>query len=68
MSSTTIEAASKEIDSKEDDLAFVAGATGRVGSRTVRLLCGIQYSRWLRMLDYQFALIVNILRKFFFSP
>lgn len=35
---STIEAASKGIDPKEDDLAFVAGATGRVGSRAVRYL------------------------------
>ncbi|KAK4804479.1 hypothetical protein SAY86_004296 [Trapa natans] len=37
-SSLTTDATSKGIDSKEADLAFVAGATGRVGSRTVREL------------------------------
>ncbi|XVE93544.1 hypothetical protein REPUB_Repub01dG0203800 [Reevesia pubescens] len=32
------EVASNKADSKDEDLAFVAGATGRVGSRTVREL------------------------------
>ncbi|EEF43314.1 NAD dependent epimerase/dehydratase, putative [Ricinus communis] len=37
-SSGAIEAIPKETDIKDDNLAFVAGATGRVGSRTVREL------------------------------
>ena len=35
-SSGTIGAIQNKADSKDKDLAFVAGATGRVGSRTVR--------------------------------
>ncbi len=37
-SSGTIGAIQNKADSKDEDLAFVAGATGRVGSRTVREL------------------------------
>ncbi|KAJ0076796.1 hypothetical protein Patl1_36319 [Pistacia atlantica] len=33
----------KKADSKDDDLAFVAGATGKVGSRTVRELLNLGY-------------------------
>ncbi|XP_031286688.1 protein TIC 62, chloroplastic [Pistacia vera] len=33
----------KKADSKDDDLAFVAGATGKVGSRTVRELLKLGY-------------------------
>lgn len=32
----TAEGISEETDSKDDNLVFVAGATGKVGSRTVR--------------------------------
>lgn len=32
----TLEAIPSKYNSKDDDLVFVAGATGRVGSRTVR--------------------------------
>ncbi|XP_031394787.1 protein TIC 62, chloroplastic isoform X1 [Punica granatum] len=42
-SSVTIKAALKGVDAKEDDLAFVAGATGRVGSRTVRELLNLGF-------------------------
>lgn len=35
-SSSTIGAIQNKADLKDEDLAFVAGATGRVGSRTVR--------------------------------
>lgn len=37
ISSEVAGAISNKADSKDEDLAFVAGATGRVGSRTVRL-------------------------------
>lgn len=37
ISSETAGTISNKADSKDEDLAFVAGATGRVGSRTVRL-------------------------------
>lgn len=36
-SSVTVEAIPQDIDSKDENLVFVAGATGKVGSRTVRL-------------------------------
>lgn len=35
-SSSTVEATIETVDSKDDDVVFVAGATGKVGSRTVR--------------------------------
>ncbi|XVF01426.1 hypothetical protein REPUB_Repub04eG0088100 [Reevesia pubescens] len=38
ISSEVAETISNKADSKDEDLAFVAGATGRVGSRTVREL------------------------------
>ncbi|XP_021813456.1 protein TIC 62, chloroplastic [Prunus avium] len=37
-SSEIVEPTSKEVDLKDENLAFVAGATGKVGSRTVREL------------------------------
>ncbi|CAB4290279.1 unnamed protein product [Prunus armeniaca] len=37
-SSEIVELTSKEVDLKDENLAFVAGATGKVGSRTVREL------------------------------
>ncbi|KAL4380854.1 hypothetical protein HN51_004202 [Arachis hypogaea] len=37
--STKIEGIPEKIDSKDDNLVFVAGATARVGSRTVRYIC-----------------------------
>ena len=36
-SSAAVEATSENVNSKDEDTVFVAGATGRVGSRTVRL-------------------------------
>ena len=36
--STSAKAVSGKADFKDDDLVFVAGATGRVGSRTVRYI------------------------------
>lgn len=36
-SSKAVEAVPKNANSKDDNLVFVAGATGKVGSRTVRL-------------------------------
>lgn len=44
LSSQAAEAVPKEVDLKDENLAFVAGATGRVGSRTVRLLSTAQLS------------------------
>lgn len=38
MSSATTEAIRSNLDKKDEGLVFVAGATGKVGSRTVRLL------------------------------
>lgn len=35
-SSSTVEATAESLDSKDEDVVFVAGATGKVGSRTVR--------------------------------
>jgi len=37
VSSATVEGTSEDVNSKDEDIVFVAGATGRVGSRTVRL-------------------------------
>lgn len=37
-SSAVTEASPTNLNSKEEDLVFVAGATGKVGSRTVRLV------------------------------
>lgn len=37
MSSATTEAIPSNVDKKDEGLVFVAGATGKVGSRTVRL-------------------------------
>lgn len=37
-STSTAEGISEKTDSKDDNLVFVAGATGRVGSRTVRYI------------------------------
>jgi hypothetical protein len=34
--SGAVEADSKEVETKDENLAFVAGATGKVGSRAVR--------------------------------
>ncbi|KAE9616532.1 putative NAD(P)-binding domain-containing protein [Lupinus albus] len=45
-SSSTVEADTKKKDSKDDNLVFVAGATGKVGSRTVREL--IKLGFWVR--------------------
>lgn len=41
--SEAVEAISKKED-KDEDLVFVAGATGKVGSRTVRLLSASNFS------------------------
>ena len=38
-SSGTAEGIPEKTDSKDDNVVFVAGATGRVGSRTVRYIC-----------------------------
>jgi len=37
--SSTAEGIPEKKDSKDDNLVFVAGATGKVGSRTVRYIC-----------------------------
>lgn len=55
--SEAVEALPKKKDLKDDDLVFVAGATGRVGSRTVRLLSAFNSTLYKlsfnRMPDFQ---------------
>ena len=49
-----VEAIPKETESKDDNLAFVAGATGRVGSRTARLVLPLYFEMddwFLNVLD-----------------
>jgi len=60
MSFATTEAIPSDVDKKDEGLVFVAGATGKVGSRTVRLLsrtytsnanCFIPYFRLIKRMD-----------------
>lgn len=48
--SETVEAISKKEDWKDENVVFVAGATGRVGSRTVRLLSASNFTLKLNYL------------------
>lgn len=41
--SSTAEGIPEKTDSKDDNLVFVAGATGKVGSRTVRYIFIFQF-------------------------
>ena len=57
---STIGAIQDKADLKDEDLAFVAGATGRVGSRTVRSYFS-SGSFW--NLDSESELVLELLRK-----
>ncbi|KDP46212.1 hypothetical protein JCGZ_10052 [Jatropha curcas] len=61
-SSGAVEATPKEVDVKDDNLAFVAGATGRVGSRTVRelLKLGFQVRAGVRSAQKAQSLVQSV--------
>ncbi|KAF3435627.1 hypothetical protein FNV43_RR22718 [Rhamnella rubrinervis] len=61
-SSKTLEAIPKGVDLKDENLAFVAGATGRVGSRTVRelLKLGFQVRAGVRSAEKAEALVQSV--------
>lgn len=50
-SSAVTEANPTNLESKEQDLVFVAGATGKVGSRTVRLVSSCFFSQVSRIVS-----------------
>ncbi|KAJ9152888.1 hypothetical protein P3X46_026397 [Hevea brasiliensis] len=61
-SSGAVEAIPKETDIKDDNLVFVAGATGRVGSRTVRelLKLGFQVRAGVRSAEKAQTLVQSV--------
>jgi hypothetical protein len=57
-SSGAVEAISKELETKDENLAFVAGATGKVGSRAVRSFSSaLLFPAW--WLVYKYSLTIE---------
>lgn len=63
-SSAAVEATSENVNSKDEDTAFVAGATGRVGSRTVRelLKLGFRVKAGVRSVQRAESLVQSVRR------